>query len=125
MTPRQQEIYGYIARRILAYDPPSVREIGSHFRMTQNGVVGHLVALEKAGVIKRLDGLARGIRLTKPRKALSDSVRQAIVDLVEVIESVRVREMPPRQQVEDALKGAQAALDLLAGGPSDAEGEIW
>ena len=60
MTPRQQAIVDFIASREL---PPTVREIGEHFEIASpNGVMCHLKALEKAGVIERGRG-ARDIRL--------------------------------------------------------------
>ncbi|MBM80422.1 MAG: hypothetical protein CMJ78_07490 [Planctomycetaceae bacterium] len=65
LTPRQREIYDYIRERIEADGfPPAVREIGEVFGITSpNGVMTHLKALEKKGLIERDSHAARAIRL--------------------------------------------------------------
>jgi repressor LexA len=65
LTPRQREIYDYIRDLIenRGY-PPTVREIGKHFEIeSPNGVMCHLKALEKKGLIVRQEGKARAIQL--------------------------------------------------------------
>lgn len=72
LTSRQQEVYNFIRTRVLeAGVPPTVREIANQFKIqSPYGVVRHLHALEKKGVIYREEGRARGIRL-------SDQAREA------------------------------------------------
>lgn len=64
LTRRQQEIYDYLVERIMKGLPPTVREIGSQFGIrSPNGVMCHLKALEKKGLITRDDHLSRAITL--------------------------------------------------------------
>ena len=62
MTPRQREIYEFIREQIESRGiPPTVREIGDAFDIkSPNGVMCHLNALEKKGLILRDEQSARG-----------------------------------------------------------------
>ncbi|MEZ6091183.1 MAG: transcriptional repressor LexA [Pirellulaceae bacterium] len=63
---RQQAIYEMIRERIInrGYGP-TVREIGLHFKIkSPNGVICHLKALERKGLIKRNPNKSRAIELT-------------------------------------------------------------
>jgi repressor LexA len=65
LTPKQQQIYDFIAQRIddRGY-PPTIRDIGKQFEIkSPNGVMCHLKALEKKGYIVRDGNSARAIRL--------------------------------------------------------------
>jgi repressor LexA len=65
LTKRQQHIYDFIKDRILnrGYGP-TVREIGSNFGIrSPNGVMCHLKALEKKGLITREQNMSRAIQL--------------------------------------------------------------
>ena len=67
LTKRQTEIYRYIHDKIVhrGYGP-TVREIGEHFHISSpNGVMCHLKALEKKGLIRRSPNKSRAIELTK------------------------------------------------------------
>jgi repressor LexA len=65
LTERQREIYDFIRERIEKRGfPPTVREIGEEFRIkSPNGVMCHLKALEKKGLINRTGFQARAIEL--------------------------------------------------------------
>ncbi|MBL8849453.1 MAG: transcriptional repressor LexA [Planctomycetaceae bacterium] len=66
LTERQKEIYDFIKDRILnrGYGP-TVREIGKAFGIrSPNGVMCHLKALEKKGLIDREEHMSRAIQLT-------------------------------------------------------------
>ena len=69
VTKRQQAVYKFIREKIRnrGYGP-TVREIGAHFDISSpNGVVCHLKALEKKGLIVREPNMSRAIRLaTEP-----------------------------------------------------------
>lgn len=69
LTDRQREIYGYIREAIETRGyPPTVREIGEAFEIkSPNGVMCHLNALVKKGLISRVDKSARAIRLADHR----------------------------------------------------------
>ena len=66
LTARQREIYEFLKDKILnrGYGP-TVREIGNHFEIrSPNGVMCHLKALEKKGLITRESHMSRAIQLT-------------------------------------------------------------
>ena len=72
LTNRQQQIYEFLQQRIRASGyAPSVREIGEYFSIrSPNGVVCHLRALEKKGVIRRDKNVSRAIALTCENQSL-------------------------------------------------------
>jgi repressor LexA len=68
LTLRQREIYDFLKDKIVnrGYGP-TVREIGSRFGIrSPNGVMCHLKALEKKGLITREAHMSRAIQLTDP-----------------------------------------------------------
>lgn len=68
LTPRQEAIYEFIRDKIVnrGYGP-TVREIGTEFGIkSPNGVMCHLKALEKKGLIVREQNMSRAIQLTDP-----------------------------------------------------------
>ena len=74
LTPRQREIFDFIRSRRPV--PPSVREIGARFGINSpNGVMCHLRALEKKGVIRRDARLARSIEVVDSQ---ADAMRALI-----------------------------------------------
>ena len=65
MTARQRAVYEFVRDKIRnrGYGP-TVREIGQHFGIrSPNGVMCHLKALEKKGVITREPNMSRAIQL--------------------------------------------------------------
>lgn len=70
LTTRQKKVYMLIRDKILnrGYGP-TVREIGAHFGISSpNGVMCHLKALEKKGLITREPNMSRAIQLTDAYK---------------------------------------------------------
>jgi repressor LexA len=69
LTERQREIYEFIRQKIESRGyGPTVREIGQGFDIkSPNGVMCHLKALEKKGLIKRETFSARAIQLVDHR----------------------------------------------------------
>ena len=65
LTPRQREIYNFIRSKIQGRGyGPTVREIGVHFQIkSPNGVMCHLKALQKKGLIHREPNMSRAIQL--------------------------------------------------------------
>jgi repressor LexA len=65
LTPRQKEIYNFIRGKIQGRGyGPTVREIGLHFQIkSPNGVMCHLKALQKKGLIHREPNMSRAIQL--------------------------------------------------------------
>ena len=66
LTSRQQKVYELIREKIRGRGyGPTVREIAEHFGIrSPNGVVCHLKALEKKGLIVREANMSRAIRLS-------------------------------------------------------------
>ena len=66
LTDRQQNVYDMIRELIVKRGyGPTVREIGEHFGIkSPNGVMCHLRALERKGLIKRSPNKSRAIELT-------------------------------------------------------------
>jgi repressor LexA len=65
MTDRQREVYEFVRDKIRnrGYGP-TVREIGLRFKIrSPNGVMCHLKALEKKGLIRREPNMSRAIQL--------------------------------------------------------------
>jgi len=77
LTQRQEEIFEFLKEKILKRGyGPTVREIGTEFGIrSPNGVMCHLKALEKKGLISREAHMARAIQLANQpvsRSALAD-----------------------------------------------------
>lgn len=66
LTKRQKDVYVFIREKIRGRGyGPTVREIGEHFGIVSpNGVMCHLKALEKKGLISREPNMSRAIQLT-------------------------------------------------------------
>lgn len=67
LTERQQNVYDMIRELIVGRGyGPTVREIGEHFGIkSPNGVMCHLRALERKGLIRRSPNKSRAIELTQ------------------------------------------------------------
>jgi repressor LexA len=67
LTERQQKVYQFIHEKITQRGyGPTVREIGECFGISSpNGVMCHLKALEKKGLIRRSPNKSRAIELTR------------------------------------------------------------
>ncbi len=79
LTKRQQDIYDFLKDKIMnrGYGP-TVREIGTHFDISSpNGVMCHLRALEKKGLITRESHMSRAIQLTDQPQLKRSSLRLA------------------------------------------------
>ncbi len=105
LTPRQREIYEFVKDNIMnrGYGP-TVREIGDEFGIkSPNGVMCHLKALEKKGLITREPNLSRAIQLSdKPQ-------RKTAVDLRgQFGQGTRLRENKDAEQID--------FMDLLGSG---------
>jgi repressor LexA len=65
LTARQAEVLAFIEANI-GFFGPSVREIAQHMNIRNvTGVVGHLIALERKGYIRRTPNVARGIEVLR------------------------------------------------------------
>lgn len=94
LTPRQKEIYRFIREKIQTRGyGPTVREIGSQFEIkSPNGVMCHLKALQKKGLIHREANMSRAIQLlqdpasSKPAGSLKLRGRIAAGQPLEAVE---------------------------------------
>jgi repressor LexA len=90
LTAKQRAIYDVIKDKIMVRGyGPTVREIGAGFKIkSPNGVMCHLKALEKKGLITRESGMSRAIQLTEPlnRMALPLHGRIAAGSPIQAIE---------------------------------------
>src|SRR5215470_11741069 len=77
LTERQREIYDFIREKIESRGyGPTVREIGLGFDIkSPNGVMCHLKALEKKGLIKRTGFQARAIQLVDHQRPGNAGIR--------------------------------------------------
>ena len=75
LTERQKEVYDFIKDKIESRGyGPTVREIGDGFGIkSPNGVVCHLKALEKKGLIRRDWNQKRGVELVEKPEASRES----------------------------------------------------
>jgi repressor LexA len=63
LTPRQAEVLAFIKANMAMFSP-TVRQIAQQFNIrSPNGVMCHLHALEKKGLIRRTPGKARNIEV--------------------------------------------------------------
>jgi repressor LexA len=93
LTPRQREIYLFIRSKIQGRGyGPTVREIGNQFHIkSPNGVMCHLKALQKKGLIHREPNMSRAIQLlndptTAPAAGLKLVGRIAAGQPIEAVE---------------------------------------
>jgi repressor LexA len=94
LTRRQHQVYEFIVRQIqLRGYGPTVREIGQALGIrSPNGVVGHLRALERKGLIQRDRHISRGIHLpdhSRPSLPVAGVIAAGLpLEAVETRESV-------------------------------------
>src|ERR1700750_2708070 len=88
LTSRQREVFDFICEKITGRGyGPTVREIGDNFRIASpNGVMCHLKALEKKGLITREPNMSRAIQLENDDRGLPLAGRVAAGVMHEAIE---------------------------------------
>lgn len=104
LTERQREIYDFIKSKIEARGyGPTVREIGVAFEIrSPNGVMCHLKALEKKGLIKREGFSARAIMLTDHRPPATEL---PLLGLVAAGQPIAAAAQDERLNVHDLFAG--------------------
>ncbi len=67
VTARQRQVYEFICHHLEANNqPPTIAEIGKQFQMSSPASVHSILsALERAGLIKRIPNVSRGIEVVK------------------------------------------------------------
>lgn len=102
LTQRQRDVFDFIAESIGANGyGPTVREIADQFEIASpNGVVCHLHALEKKGLITRKENRSRAIQL-------SAAAREAVVGLPQVC-------LEAAGSLRDALAEPETRIDVAS-----------
>lgn len=106
LTQRQQEIYEFLKEKILKRGyGPTVREIGAQFGIrSPNGVMCHLKALERKGLITREAHMSRAIQLSDQplsRSALPSVGRLNGTNPIEVLDRGDQLDFAPLFENED------------------------
>src|SRR5689334_2499719 len=104
LTERQREIYDFIREKIESRGyGPTVREIGEEFQIkSPNGVMCHLKALEKKGLIERTGFRARAIKLVDHRPP---GAGLPLLGLVAAGAPIASETAPERLNVDDLFAG--------------------
>jgi len=112
LTQRQREVFDLIRSKIekRGYGP-TVREIGEHFEIrSPNGVMCHLKALEKKGLITREPNMSRAIQLTDAAHAdrgipmVGQIAAGSLSEAIEQAERFEFEDWFPRRKSQFALK---------------------
>lgn len=113
LTERQSEILKFIKDKILERGHgPTVREIGGVFGIrSPNGVVCHLRALERKGLIFRREGLSRAIELTGAVESLTSLPTVGRLNKVNVLESLQSGERQSFADLFDYEKRFAVTVD--------------
>ncbi|QDV49491.1 transcriptional repressor LexA [Gimesia fumaroli] len=96
LTERQTAIYQFLKDKIInrGYGP-TVREIGDAFDIrSPNGVMGHLKALERKGLIKRQSHISRSIQLC------DNSQKPANITIAGTLKAGAPLDHPPQGQTQ-------------------------
>ncbi len=125
LTRRQQQVYDFLVAYLAAKGyPPTLQEIAGHLQVSGNlGVLRHLKALERAGLITRSPGSSRSITLiNRPEQAsillpLLGSVRAGLPELA-------MEEIEARIAVDPVLVKSRDAFLLRVKGDSMIEAHI-
>ena len=125
LTQRQKEVYEFIREKIRnrGYGP-TVREIGANFDISSpNGVMCHLKALERKGLITRESHMSRAIQLSESpqqRTSLRLAGQIAAGSPVLAIEESEQVDFAPLFEPEDhyclRVKGDSMVEDQIASG---------
>jgi repressor LexA len=112
LTSRQREVFDFIRDKILGRGyGPTVREIGDYFGISSpNGVMCHLKALEKKGLITREPNMSRAIQLTDAYKdergmpLVGQIAAGGLSEAIEQAERFDFEDMFPQRKTQFALR---------------------
>jgi repressor LexA len=95
LTKKQDRIFGFVRKHVqdIGY-PPTVREIGMNFGISEKGAYDHLNAIEKKGYIRRMPKKPRAIEILEfvPQKLPQAAVEVPIVGRVAAGEPILASE---------------------------------
>ena len=123
LTRRQREVYDFIRELIEGRGyGPTVREIGEEFQISSpNGVMCHLKALEKKGLITREPNMSRAIQLTD---AVREDRGMPLVGLVAAGNLSEAIEQGDRFEFEDWFPQRKNQFALRVKGDSMIDAQI-
>jgi repressor LexA len=123
LTSRQREVFEFIRDKINGRGyGPTVREIGDHFRISSpNGVMCHLKALEKKGLITREPNMSRAIQITDEYK---DESGMPLVGMVAAGNLTEAIEQAEQFSFEDWFPQRKNQFALRVKGDSMIEAQI-
>jgi repressor LexA len=111
LTTRQREVLDFIRQKIKGRGyGPTVREIGENFDINSpNGVMCHLKALEKKGIITREPNMSRAIQLTPAAKddgfpLVGQIAAGGLAEAIEQSERLNLEEYFPAKKNSFALR---------------------
>ncbi len=125
LTDRQQQVYAFLTAYLTANGyPPTLQEIAQHLRISGNlGVLRHLKALERAGLITRSPGSSRSITLVARME--SDAVVLPLVGTVRAgLPQLAMEEITAHIAVDRSLVKGNGAFLLRVKGDSMIEAHI-
>ena len=125
LTERQQQVYDFLAEYLATNGyPPTLQEIARHLHVSGNlGVLRHLKALEREGLITRNPGSSRSIVLSA--RAESDSVILPLVGAVRAgLPQLALEEVEAHIAVDGAMVKAKDSFLLRVKGDSMVEAHI-
>ena len=111
LYPRQREIYEYIKQYIQQTGTsPTLKQIAAAMNLNSLATVSeHLDALEKKGLIERVFGEARGIRILEDTNAIYDPVENVEVPVVGYIAAGE-----PIEAIEDQTMTINIPADMAS-----------
>lgn len=125
LTKRQKQVYDFLSAYLAANGyPPTLQEIAKHLHVTGNlGVLRHLKALERAGLITRAPGSSRSITLVQGTE--NGSVILPLVGTVRAgLPQLAVEEIEAHIAVDSSLVKAKDSFLLRVKGDSMIEAHI-
>jgi repressor LexA len=125
LTTRQQQVYDFLAGHIADRGyPPTLQEIARHLKVSGNlGVLRHLEALERKGLIRRSPGSSRSIVLTDRLRC--ESVALPLVGAVQAgLPQLAAEQVEAHLAVDASLVKGQDSFLLHVRGESMIEAHI-
>jgi len=111
LYPRQREIFEYIKQHIQKVgSSPTLKQIAEAMGLSSLATVSeHLDALEKKGLIERIFGEAKGIRILQNTNAIYDPVESIEVPIVGYIAAGQ-----PIEAIEDSSRTVHIPADYVS-----------
>jgi repressor LexA len=125
LTDRQHQVYTFLAGYLDANGyPPTLQEIAKHLHISGNlGVLRHLRALERAGLVRRSPGSSRSITLTG--RVAAGAVLLPLIGTVRAgLPQLAVEEIEAHLAVDRFLVKGEDAFLLRVKGDSMIEAHI-